>query len=191
MRSLIPLRRASANKGSFGRVLIVAGSINYIGAAYLACAGAARVGAGQVTLATTRSLQPVLAAKNRSEVTYLPLDEATTGIISDEAAGTVLATIDSYDVLLLGCGLGQAEKTATFVKKVLAGLPSPRPKLVLDADALNILSTKTGWWREFDIDAILTPHPGARRDVAPLWSGAKRGTSGQDWYGLPVGLSMA
>jgi len=81
MRRLLPLRRAGANKGSFGRVLVVAGSINYIGAAYLACMAAARVGAGLVTLATPQSLQPILACK-MAEVTYLPLDEVAPGVVS-------------------------------------------------------------------------------------------------------------
>jgi NAD(P)H-hydrate epimerase len=60
--------------------MVAAGSINYIGAAYLACAAATRVGAGLVTLATPRSLQPVLAAK-LTEVTYAPLPEAEPGVI--------------------------------------------------------------------------------------------------------------
>jgi hydroxyethylthiazole kinase-like uncharacterized protein yjeF len=71
-RSLLPQRPLQANKGTFGKVLITAGSINYIGAAHLAASGALRVGAGLVTLATATSLQPILAAK-LTEVTYLPL----------------------------------------------------------------------------------------------------------------------
>ena len=74
VKILLPARPASANKGTFGKVLVVAGSINYIGAAYLACMGAARVGAGLVTLSTAKSLQPILASK-LTEVTYEPLPE--------------------------------------------------------------------------------------------------------------------
>ena len=73
-RSALPARPAGANKGTFGRVLAVVGSENYIGAAYLACMGAARVGVGVVTLSTARSLQPILASK-LTEVTYAPLPE--------------------------------------------------------------------------------------------------------------------
>ncbi len=162
MRALLPIRSATANKGSFGRVLVVAGSINYIGAAYLASTAAARAGAGLVTLATPESLQPILACK-MAEVTYLPLKEANFGITSEEASETVLSEISRYDVLLLGCGLGQHGSTAAFVRKLLAGLPSPAgggPKLVLDADALNILSAQPDWWRGLDFEAVLTPHPG-------------------------------
>jgi len=66
-------------------VLVCAGSLNYVGAAYLACEGAMRVGAGLVTLAMARSLQPILAAK-LAEVTYAPLPEAEPGFISSEAS---------------------------------------------------------------------------------------------------------
>ncbi|MFC2072666.1 NAD(P)H-hydrate epimerase, partial [Chloroflexota bacterium] len=98
-RSVLPKRPLGANKGSFGRVLVVAGSINYIGAAYLACSGAIRVGAGLVTLATAASLQSILASK-MTEVTYLPLPESSPGIISSQAAGLIHRELSHYDVLL-------------------------------------------------------------------------------------------
>jgi len=74
-RTVLPERPMVANKGTFGKVLVVVGSINYTGAAFLACSGAIRVGAGLVTLATASSLQPILASK-LTEVTYLPLPES-------------------------------------------------------------------------------------------------------------------
>ncbi|MFC1914204.1 NAD(P)H-hydrate dehydratase [Chloroflexota bacterium] len=154
---VLPRRPLDANKGSFGRVLVVAGSINYIGAAYLACNGAMRVGAGLVTLATPASLQPVLAAK-LTEVTYLPLPEAQTGIIAPHAAEIVGQQAMQYQVCLLGCGLGQSESAVEFVQKILAGeWPS---SMILDADALNALAKIPDWWQQLPDDAILTPHPG-------------------------------
>ena len=103
----LPRRPLDANKGTFGRVLVVAGSINYIGAAYLACSAAIRVGAGLVTLATPKSLQPILASK-LTEVTYAPLPEAEPGIVHPEAAQLLLEWLAGNDVLLLGCGLGRS-----------------------------------------------------------------------------------
>ncbi len=156
-RDTLPARPLNANKGTFGKVLVVAGSINYIGSAYLACSGAMRVGAGLVTLATAESLQPILASK-LTEATYLPLTESQHGIISAEAVDIVKQQLSQYNVLLLGCGLGQNPSTAEFVVSLLQ--EKRLPALVLDADALNILAKTPDWWKILPGDAILTPHPG-------------------------------
>jgi NAD(P)H-hydrate epimerase len=158
-RSVLPARPASANKGTFGRVLAVVGSENYIGAAYLACMGAARVGAGVVTLSTARSLQPVLASK-LTEVTYAPLPEAKPGTVSGKAAEAILGILSYYKVLLMGCGLGQHAHTKEFVRNILFNLPARPPALVLDADALNILAEEKRWWRRLPLNTVLTPHAG-------------------------------
>lgn len=158
VRSCLPERALDANKGTFGRVLVVGGSANYIGAAYLACAAAARVGAGLVTLATARSLQPFVASK-LAEVTYVPLPELGPGVLAAdgwEAFGTLLGDCDA---LLLGCGLGQSPSTAELIRSVLRS-SGRLPPLILDADALNVLAKTPEWWRESPQDAVLTPHPG-------------------------------
>jgi NAD(P)H-hydrate epimerase len=166
-RQVLPGRPVDANKGSFGQVLVVAGSINYIGAAYLACSGATRVGAGLVTLATASSLVPVLAAK-LTETTYLPLPESTPGIVADEATGVVLAELGNYSVMLLGCGLGQSEQAMKLIRSVLLQSEKTLPRLVLDADALNTLARIPGWWRKLEGDAVLTPHPGEMERLTGL-----------------------
>ena len=158
-RSVLPRRPLEANKGTFGRVLVVAGSINYIGAAYLACSGAIRIGAGLVTLATPVSLQPILASK-LTEVTYLPLPESRSGIVSPGAAKLIHQQLNQYDVLLLGCGLGQSQSAIRFISTTLLRGEVTLPPLVLDADALNTLAKIPDWWLQLVSDAILTPHPG-------------------------------
>jgi len=165
VKALLPERPLTANKGSFGRVLVVAGSINYIGAAYLACNGAIRVGAGLVTLATAANLQPILAAK-LTEVTYLPLPESESGIISSAAAKLVHRELDKCNVLLLGCGLGQSESVVQFIESTLFASKLALPSLVIDADALNTLAKIPRWWQRFSDDAILTPHPGEMARLA-------------------------
>jgi hydroxyethylthiazole kinase-like uncharacterized protein yjeF len=158
--SILPARPLQANKGSFGKVLAVAGSMNYIGAAYLACSGAIRVGAGLVTLAATPALQAILAAK-LTEVTYLILPEARPGVVAPEAARLIAQQLEGYNVLLLGCGLGQSPAVVKLVRSILlAKEPRELPALVLDADALNTLAIVPDWWRHLTDDAILTPHPG-------------------------------
>jgi hydroxyethylthiazole kinase-like uncharacterized protein yjeF len=154
----LPRRPLDANKGTFGRLLAVAGSINYIGAAYLACSAAIRVGAGLVTLATPKSLQPILASK-LTEVTYAPLPEAEPGIVHPEAAQVLLEWLAGYDVLLLGCGLGQSPAAVEFIRASLFSLPPDKPT-VLDADALNTLATTPDWWLRLGPRTVLTPHPG-------------------------------
>lgn len=164
-KSVLPERPMQANKGSFGRVLVVAGSINYTGAAYLACSGALRVGAGLVTLATATSLQPVLAAK-LTEVTYFPLPESHPTGISLRAARLIHQELDHYNVLLIGCGLGQNQSVIRFVRSTLFKSKSALPSLVLDADALNTLAKTPNWWQQLTDDAILTPHPGEMARLA-------------------------
>ena len=157
-RSVIPERPLNANKGNFGKVLVVAGSINYIGAAYLASSGAIRVGAGLVTLATAMSLQSILASK-LTEVTYLPLPESRPGLISPEAVKVIHPQLNQFDVLLLGCGLGQSQSALKFIELLLLRR-KPELPLVLDADALNTLATIPNWWQHLTSDGVLTPHPG-------------------------------
>jgi ADP-dependent NAD(P)H-hydrate dehydratase / NAD(P)H-hydrate epimerase len=156
-RRLIPERPLDAHKGTFGRVLVVGGSANYIGAACLACEGAIRVGAGLVTLAAPRSLHPIMAGK-LTEVTHELLPEAETGSVSGEAAEVVAQLSLKSEVLLLGCGLGQSQAASGFLKYLLSSLKDP-PPLVIDADGLNLLSRGAEWWRKLPDDAVLTPHP--------------------------------
>jgi hydroxyethylthiazole kinase-like uncharacterized protein yjeF len=153
---LLPPRPAEANKGTFGRVLVVAGSENYVGAACLACLGAYRVGAGLVTLASLRSLHPVFAVR-LTEVTHLPLPDEG-GFLGLGAWQALVESIPGYDVVLLGCGIGRAPVVARFVEAFLgAGLKKP---LILDADGLNNLAGREGWWEKLPEGAVLTPHPG-------------------------------
>lgn len=167
VKGVLPPRPVTANKGSFGKALVAAGSINYIGAASLACNGAIRTGTGLVTLATAVSLQRILATK-LTEVTYLPLSESHAGIVSPGAARLIHQSMDNYDALLLGCGLGQSRPAVEFVEATLLRSRSELPPLVLDADALNTLARMPNWWRRLTDDAILTPHPGEMARLAGI-----------------------
>ena len=166
-RSVLPRRPFDANKGNFGRVLVVAGSINYIGAAYLACSGALRVGAGLVTLATGTTLQSILASR-LTETTYLPLPESYPGIISPSAAKLIHQNLHNYHALLLGCGLGQSRASMELVENTLLRVRAVPLPLVLDADALNTLAKIPNWWQRLTNDAIFTPHPGEMARLAGI-----------------------
>lgn len=156
VRSLLPARPRNANKGTFGRALIVAGSANYIGAAVLAARAAARVGAGLVTLACPASLLPVLAS-HLVEATYLPLPESRPGHVGPEACAEFQDALKRYTAVLVGPGLGLDVGTRAFLERAVAGLEIP---LVLDADGLNAAAGQDRWWDSLAPGAVLTPHPG-------------------------------
>ncbi len=159
VRSVLPTRHRDSHKGTFGRVLVVAGSQSYLGAAYLACMGAARIGAGYVTLAAPFRIQAIIAAK-LTEATYLTLPERVPGSLSPESARVLRQAVSDYDVLLIGPGLGQHPATAAVVRNTLLGDPTMTTPVVVDADALNILAQTPDWWKGFKAPAVLTPHPG-------------------------------
>lgn len=180
VRELLPERPLAAHKGTFGKALIVAGSINYTGAAYLAGAAATRVGTGLVTLALAQSIYPILAAKS-SEPTFLLLPQDM-GVLIPEAVKVLTERMSDYQALLLGPGLGREKKTIEFVRGLLNLEPRARkgrlgfvsaveeggeeqekqllPPLVIDADGLNALADTPQWWTHLQEMSILTPHPG-------------------------------
>ena len=152
----LPRRPLDGHKGTFGKVMLVAGSPNYIGAIALAGESACRSGVGLVTIATTRQLIDIVAGGLR-EPTWLPLPAAD-GAIGEDAADTVITASSGYDALLVGCGLGLHGSTRAFVSRLLrAAASSP---LIIDADGLNILSRQGTWWRTLPPGSIITPHSG-------------------------------
>ena len=174
MRPLLPSRPTDAHKGSFGKTMVVAGSQNYIGAAYLAGSAATRTGSGLVTIALPASIQTSVAGR-AIEPTYLPLAESSPGVVSPFAATAVVSEFPGYSSMLLGCGMGQAANMQRFIAAVLSPYETkyPRqfmdamgitadalPPMVIDADGLNTLARMPRWWERFPQRAILTPHPG-------------------------------
>lgn len=157
-REQLPERSGQSNKGTFGRVLIVAGSTNYTGAAVLAALGALRSGAGLVTLAGIAQVRAAVAAQ-LPEVTYLPLPESD-GTVAIDSGDVVVGSLASYDVLLIGPGLGQSANAQTLVSGVLSDPAAGSIATVVDADALNCLAKVSGWSALLNQGAILTPHPG-------------------------------
>jgi len=157
-KKLLPERRADAHKGSFGKVLVVAGSASYPGAAILAASAAYKSGAGLVALATGRSLIPSLVAA-MPEVIYHPLPDED-GALGEAAAQALHEVLPDYDVVVIGCGLGTSAATQTFVRSVLLdeGLAG-RQAVVVDADGLNAIGSNE-IWAKVKAPVVLTPHPG-------------------------------
>ena len=165
----LPSRPSNSHKGTYGRAMIVAGSRNFLGAAYLAASAAGRVGAGLVTIAIPESLIPSVASK-AIEPTFLPLPESSPGIVSHRATQLILDSLGGYSSLLVGCGLGQAAETRQMVESLLLSGAELPPTLV-DADGLNTLAQIPDWSKLWPDDAILTPHPG---EMARLTAEAPR-----------------
>ncbi len=165
----LPARPASGHKGTFGKVLVVSGCRNYIGAALLASTAASRVGAGLVTAAVPEGIQMAVAA-GAPQVTYLPLPETPGGGLAADGAEEILSALPSYDALVIGCGLGLDPGTAGLLSRLLTS-GAQLPRTVVDADGLNLLSTIPGWHRHFTSPAILTPHLGEMSRLDPSNAG--------------------
>lgn len=156
VKTLFPQRIEDSNKGTYGKVLNIAGSIYYQGAAYLSSLAPLKTGAGLVTLATTKQVVNNLAS-NTPWITFLPLDTYNEECIAQKAFEQVKDYIDSYSVVSIGPGLSTGSEVSGFVKEVIQYLTQTNKKSVIDADALNIIA-------ESSIDrlpknSIITPHP--------------------------------
>lgn len=180
IKAVIPIRPMNAHKGTFGTVLIVAGSINYVGAAKLSGNAAYRVGSGLVQLGVIQPLQLALAGSMPETIwMILPSEE---GVISADAADVVLHNIDKMKAILIGPGLGTEEPTQKFIEKLLSEgkmgkkaksigfIPGEGekedltshalPPMIIDADGLKLLAKIKEWWKKIPAESILTPHPG-------------------------------
>ena len=133
---LLPDRPAAGHKGTFGHVLLVAGSRGKTGAAALAVAGAHRSGAGLVTLACPEGSQAILAGKCTEAMT-VPLPESPDGAMGRGGEKIVLELAAGRSVVAMGPGLGRGDETARAVREVALDVALP---LVLDADAVVAFS---------------------------------------------------
>ena len=154
--SCIQLRAQESHKGSYGHVLLAAGSRRYRGAANLAAEGALRSGAGIVTLA---AIEPVIAAAaaRLPECCLLPCPEGADGGISAGAAAELLAAREKAGVLLMGPGMGNTSDTRALVRALVDGAACT---VVLDADGLNAAAALLAAGEAL-------PRPGGQPDFDP------------------------
>jgi len=148
--SRIPRRTEESHKGSFGRVLVVGGSVCMSGAAYFAAKAAYRTGAGLVQILTHKDNRVILQ-------TQLPEAILTTyGDDVEEAEERILNAVSLADVIVVGVGLGQSAEAKKLLAMVLSHADAP---LVIDADALNLLAKHSELWEKISAPVIVTPHP--------------------------------
>lgn len=154
--SLVPIRPAGVHKGECGRVFVVAGSRGLTGAAALCSRAAMRAGAGVVTLGIAAGLNGILEVK-LTEVMTLPLPDEGGSHIAAEALDMIMETLEGYDALALGPGLGTAPATCAVVSELLHRVEKP---VVLDADGLNCAAGDLVRLSGREYPTVITPHPG-------------------------------
>lgn len=148
-------RRADGNKGTFGKVLLIAGNEEIYGAAYMSAKAAFLSGAGMVK---------ILTSKTNCDILKQSLPEAMTESLEETGLTKRLDRAVAWaDYVGIGPGIGTDEKAAGIVQHLLAACHKP---MVLDADALNILSSHSEWLTEHAGEVVLTPHMG---EMSRLW----------------------
>lgn len=155
VRAHLPSRDPAGHKGSFGRVLVVAGSRGMSGAAILCAGGALRAGAGLVTVACPGSIEPIVAAAI-PEVITVPLAD-TNGHLSRRSLPRLLAAANTADVLAIGPGLSRVPSVGKVVLRLLG---AAKNNIVLDADGIFPLRNRLGLLARLAGHIVLTPHPG-------------------------------
>jgi len=163
---LLSLRPVDSNKGNFGHVLILGGSLGKSGAAAMAGMAALRAGAGLATVATPKSVLPTVAGFHPELMTE-PLEETEAGTISLRALeyGRMDALLKGKTVFAIGPGISRNDETTEFVRTIVARASQPT---VLDADGLNAFAGRAGELDGQGRVLVITPHPGEMSRLAGI-----------------------
>jgi ADP-dependent NAD(P)H-hydrate dehydratase / NAD(P)H-hydrate epimerase len=159
---LIGPRPAESNKGNYGHVLVIGGSVGKAGAAAMAGMAALRAGAGLSTVATPKSVLATVAGFH-PEIMTERVEETKHGSIAVRGLKRVLALAKGKSVLAVGPGISRVAETSRFVRALIAKATVP---LVLDADGLNAFEGRTGALNGKGRALVLTPHPGEMARLA-------------------------
>ena len=151
---IIPMRPVDAHKGTFGKVLAIAGSVGMAGAAVLSSMAALKIGAGLCYLATPKSVLNQLPAQ---EIIYKPMPETEAGSISSSALEALRREIGEVKALIIGPGLSTNDETVKLVCELLPEIDCP---CLIDADGLNAIALGGAKLPANASNFVLTPHPG-------------------------------
>ncbi|HEY2394078.1 MAG TPA: NAD(P)H-hydrate dehydratase [Candidatus Angelobacter sp.] len=155
-------RKADANKGEFGHVLVIGGSVGKAGAAAMAGLAALRTGAGLVTIACPKSVQATIAA-HAPELMTVPLDETAEGTVSLLALKNREELLHGKAVVVIGPGMSTNQETQEFIRD-FTGIC--QAQMVIDADGLNAFAGRLQDLQPEEVEEkwtplrVLTPHPG-------------------------------
>ena len=145
VKERFPYRKVYGHKGTYGRCLIFAGSLGYIGAAYMTTYAAVKTGAGLVTSFTHKDIQRELSIK---------VDEAMTKTYNNR---DYLKSLNSAKAIAFGPGMGDTELTFRVLKDIIENYNG---NLVIDADGINVLKRDKDILKEFKGKVVITPHLG-------------------------------
>ena len=148
----LPKRKRISNKGDYGRLLNIAGSENYVGAAWLSTNAALRIGTGLVTLCSVKSVTSAVSS-SLYESTYLPLTDS--GHITTEHINDILSAAEHATAVLIGCGTGCSEDIAKITLSLIkyAGCP-----VIIDADGINSIAPHINEIKDNNGMVLFTPH---------------------------------
>jgi len=160
-KPVLPRRRLVSHKYSYGRALIIGGSIGFSGAPALAANACERSGAGLTHLMVPESIYPIAAVKCDGAV-VTPLPSGDDGRMAKEALDAILPVLERADACAVGPGLGQNEAARQIVENVIKNAGCP---LVLDADALTACGKNMDVLNGCQVPTVLTPHEGEFRRI--------------------------
>jgi NAD(P)H-hydrate epimerase len=156
VKTRLKFRARDTHKGTYGHVLVLAGSTGKTGAAYMTAMGAMRAGAGLVTLGVPESVHPALEAKTAEVMTY-PLSETAFKTLGECSYKQTKRLMEGKASVVIGPGLGSSAGMKGFIENLVKDSKVP---VVIDADGLNALVGRTRILKKARADCILTPHPG-------------------------------
>jgi hydroxyethylthiazole kinase-like uncharacterized protein yjeF len=162
--SLIAPRRADSNKGLYGHVLVVGGSLGKAGAAAMAGMAVLRAGAGLSTVATPKSVLATVAGFHPEMMTE-PLAETAVGTISSEAAERLEELAKGKTIVAIGTGISRDADTSSLVRRLVTRIQAA---IVLDADGLNAFEGRSGELSGKNRTLVITPHPGEMARLTDL-----------------------
>ena len=155
IKSYFQKRNPNSHKGNYGHVLVLAGSRGKGGSAGLTALAVLRAGAGLCTLALPDSCQKAFEV-HPMEVMTAPLPETANGTLALSAKESILELLKEKSAVAIGPGITTDPETVALIGEILPLIQCP---LVLDADALNAISSHKDWLGELKAETVLTPHP--------------------------------